>query len=578
MFHVGSLRFVDIVRGQKRAFYQLLSIALIWAAAICSWAQQADPASQAAIENEKRLKEESLRHERQLELKPKAPDIFLQQDDSVAPNTPLQNTTCFDIKEINVKLPEVLNKKNIDAITSPYLNRCIGLVEISEIVKKIGALYIAKGHVTSRAFVQPQNLSSGKLDILVVEGKLEKLKSATDTLTEKQLHLAFPVEEGKILNLRDLEQGLEQLNRLQQNHSELDLQPGTETGTSVAVIRNTARSALHYGASLNNTGSEATGKTIATVFASWDNPFNVNDNIYFSINNAINGEKFAESKSASVSYSVAAGYGLYSYSSNYFEYQQMVNGATKSFITSGNSFNQTLSSDYTVYRGQNNKLSLAANLTKKKNQNYLENVFLDTSSRILYVFNVGANYTNTLDKGMLRAGFNWYKSLDILDAKTEIVKAEKDYQFNKYTADISINKQFEVGDYGIAYLGSIHLFYSPKAIIASEALSLGGRYSVRGIEGDSLTGYQGGYIRNELSHATALFGSRFNYFIGMDLGITDTPEYTDLGNETLMGSVLGIRCAYSHVNIDITYAHALKAPSYLRGDKQGIYASLQINF
>lgn len=542
-------------------------------------AQAPDPAAAAAREHEKRLQEEALRRQQQEQMQRQSPDIFLQPAPESDASETITNKTCFAITVINVQGVSAFSPQDIAAITDPYLHKCLGLAEINQIIKAISNLYIAKGLITSRAFLQPQNLADGTLDILVVEGKLESLEATQGALSERQLRWAFPAATGKLLNLRDLEQGLEQLNRLQQNRSELDIQPGNETGTSRVLIHNTLASAWHSGIGVNNSGSEATGETLATAYVSWDNPLDRNDNIFINLSDAVSGESPARSRSYSLAYSIPYGYALFSYSGSYFEYEQLVKGTAIDFLTSGTSTNHGLVMDYMVYRGQRDKLALGLGLTRKESKNYLEDVFLDTSSRVLYLWDFGPTYTRPLANGLFTTSLKWYRSVNWWDAKTEIVSAEDDFQFNKYTLDTSLSLNFLCLGQQFSYQSSAHIFYTPENIIASEALSLGGRYNIRGIEGDGLFGYRGGYWRNQLTLIKPFkFGGRMNIYAGIDLGQSDTPENPDVDNETLAGSAVGVVLSMAGVNVDIAYARALKIPDYLAGPEHGIYASLQTNF
>ncbi|MGX4731392.1 POTRA domain-containing protein, partial [Pseudomonas corrugata] len=74
--------------------------------------------------------------------------------------------------------------------------------------------YIEKGLVTSRAYLPQQDLSSGHLQVLVVEGRLEGLKGAENSqLSARELAMAFPGKTGDLVNLREIEQMVDQLNR-----------------------------------------------------------------------------------------------------------------------------------------------------------------------------------------------------------------------------------------------------------------------------------------------------------------------------------------------------------------------------
>jgi hemolysin activation/secretion protein len=500
----------------------------------------------------------------------------LQLPDVEVPANESKDPTCFDIQHIDITGAEVFSAAQMHALSAPYLNKCLGLSHISQLIKTISNLYIAAGLVTSRAFLQPQNLADGRLAILVVEGKLEQLEARQNALSERQLRWVFPVKTQGLVNLRDLEQGLEQLNRLQQNHSEMDIQPGSATGTSRIFIRNQAATAWHYGAGVNNSGSEATGKNLATAYVSWDNATNSNDNLYLNFSDALASETPAKSRSYSMAYSLPYGYSLFSYAGSSFEYQQLVEGVAVSFITRGASANHSLSWDYMAYRGQRDKLGIGMSFSRKQSKNYLEDVFLDTSSRVLYMWEVGPSYTRHLNQGVLNSSFKWYRSVNWWGAKEKLVSAESDFQFNKYTLDSSVSLNFDVAEQPLSYQSSLSLFYAPQNIIASEGLTLGGRYSIRGMEGDGLFGYSGGYWRNQVTFIHPLkLGGHINFYAGIDLGRVDDRASVPA---SVAGSAVGIVLAVAGINFDVAYARALRQPDYVSGPEHALYANLQINF
>jgi hemolysin activation/secretion protein len=554
----------------SRFFHFIFSCLIIMAFATPLRAQT-DLTAKAAQEHERRLQEEALRHQQEQSLQYQSRDIYLQSSEEAESANLPADTRCFNVEKIEIAGVTAFKPSVINQIKDSYIHRCIGLSEINELIKRISNLYIEKGLITSRAFLQPQNLNDGVLDILVVEGKLEGLDSVE--LTHRQLQWAIPSENGEILNLRDLEQGLEQLNRLQQNRAELDLQPGSTTGTSKALIRNAGSSFWHAGVGSNNSGSEATGEWLATAYLSIDNPSFSNDNLYFNLSDAQSHDSLAVSKSYSLSYSIPYGYNLYTYSASYFNYQQLVTGDTTQFITSGNSLNQSAELERTIYRGQRDKLALGVSVNRKQSKNYLEDVYLETSSRTLYVTDVSINYNRTLSAGSLHTELQWSKSQRWFDATRELASAEKDFQFNKYTWDSNLSRALP---WSLVYSTSTSLFYSPKHIIASEALSLGGRYSVRGFE-QSITAYKGGYWRNEIALQKQVRDIQIKPFIGLDLGYSDTPEYQDYGNATLSGMAIGCRLAATSFSLDISYAKGLQSPRFLPS-QEAFYLNVQINF
>ncbi len=74
------------------------------------------------------------------------------------------------------------------------------------------------------------------------------------------------------LGLRDLEQGLDQINRLQSNHAPLDIVPGQAPGSSRIVVSNQAERAFHFGASVDTLGQDSTGENQAGLSTSLGSP------------------------------------------------------------------------------------------------------------------------------------------------------------------------------------------------------------------------------------------------------------------------------------------------------------------
>ncbi len=124
----------------------------------------------------------------------------------VAPQAPV-DSRCFPIKTIDLQGADSLSSGERERLLKPYIGQCLGVPQLNELLKVITDLYIEKGLVTSRAYLPQQDLSSGNLKVLVVEGKLEGLKGAEGSgISERELKMSFPGRQGDLLNLREIEQ------------------------------------------------------------------------------------------------------------------------------------------------------------------------------------------------------------------------------------------------------------------------------------------------------------------------------------------------------------------------------------
>ncbi|WDE08487.1 ShlB/FhaC/HecB family hemolysin secretion/activation protein [Thalassomonas viridans] len=536
-------------------------------------------------DHEKQIKQGQDRIKNQLDPLLKKQDVFLQEQYRAQEQALLSDDdgACFDIKQVIVENVTVFSEGEINNISSSFEHQCLGLNRINRLVTQISNLYLNHGYVTSRAYIQPQDLSDGTLNVLVLEGFIQALATQDEQLTTTQLALAFPGRTGKLLNLRDLEQGLENLNRLGQNQAKTALLPGDTQGSSVVRIDNQGAGNWRASVGINNTGVEATGEYQLDASFIYENLLGINDSWVSSFSSNVGKHELPQSKSRSYSLVASAPYGywLFSLNNNYYQYEQTVLGASVDFLTHGSSFNSSLLVQNTLYRGSADKLNLGLSFNRKESRNYIEDVFLDTSSRTIYVWDLSADYTRYFSAGTLNSALHINKSVPWFDAKRELADAEDDFQFIKYQLELGFSTAFTLGEQPVQFSSNLNWFYSPKVILASEGLSVGGRYSVRGISGGSLFGYRGGYLRNDfyLPLETGLaFLPGLTMFFGLDAGTTNLPEYEDRNSDWVAGSVIGAQARIFGLNLSLSYARALRVPDFLDVQEQELDLTVRYNF
>ena len=72
----------------------------------------------------------------------------------------------------------------------------------------------------------------------MVEGKLSKIRVEDGGKNSISVGTIAPGLEGAPLNIRDLEQALDQANRLASNNATLEMLPGNTPGDSIVVLHN----------------------------------------------------------------------------------------------------------------------------------------------------------------------------------------------------------------------------------------------------------------------------------------------------------------------------------------------------
>ena len=109
-------------------------------------------------------------------------------------------------------------------IIQPHIHTDMGISSVNRLVKDLNAKLLDKGYVTSRIVIPEQNMKNGKLLLRLQTGRLHKIIYSKDSALIPWKN-AFPIKEGDILNIRRLEQGLEQMKRVSSSDVSMKLLP-----------------------------------------------------------------------------------------------------------------------------------------------------------------------------------------------------------------------------------------------------------------------------------------------------------------------------------------------------------------
>lgn len=274
-------------------------------------------------------------------------------------------SSCINIRKILVTGNEKVSDWAIKSVTKKYKNTCMGLPQINQMMNEITDIYIKKGYVTSRAFLpMPQTrLKKGILEIKVVEGKISKFEG----LSKLQTLTAFPFLTGTILNLRDIEQGIDQLNRLASNSAKMEIKPDDKNEYSKIEILNEPKGTTRLTFFTDNAGLESTGETRFGIRAAQDNLLGLNEQINMSYaNSPSKSSDHRDANYLTVGASIPFGYWTLNNNFSWSDYRTsflLYNGDR--FYSYGNSVTNSLSLDRLLARGQRYKISASGGLTYK---------------------------------------------------------------------------------------------------------------------------------------------------------------------------------------------------------------------
>ncbi len=451
-----------------------------------------------------RLREQKKREEeRQRRLnKPKT-----QQ--KVAPelrNENISNEKCFDIDKLILIGITVISKREQQEIIDKYEKQCLKLGDINAILNDITTLYFDHGYITSRAYIEPkQDLNKGVLKIRVVEGILEKI-ILKDNRGGKSVAVGmiFPDVEGKIFQLRDIEQGLDQINRLGSNDASFTIEPGEEPGGSILVITNKAAAENTYTLSRSTTGSKTTGRVQYSGTVSMDNVFGLSDNLTISKTRTMPIKSKEFNKSVTAGYSVP--YGKYTGSVNlsHSEFSSPIPlDSGKISSSNGTSTSAELGLNRMLYRNQTSTISANVGLNVGETKTYIDDDLQNVGSYELAKMHIGLDFDTTFLSGLLYGSYIQSRGVSFLGIagdNAESGPTSPTAEFLKHEATLGYLRDFNLGDLGnFSFSTNWTGQYSSDVFYGGDQISIGGYYSVRGFPNVSIGGDKGFYVQNNLA-------------------------------------------------------------------------------
>lgn len=504
----------------------------------------------------RQLQQQQRQRQRQLERGAFSTDSAVQAQ----PTNAEQDSQCWPLSSTRIGGVTLLERSELDARLQPLIAPCMGVRQINQLLSTITQAYVEAGYIASRPYLSSPPAAGQSLDILVEEGFVESIELADQTLAVS-LRGAFPGMLGKPLNLRDLEQGLDQLNRLRAFDLTADIAPGTLQGGSRIIIRPRAlmkRWGLDVG--LDNLGSASTGRDRATLSLSLDSPLELNDYFNLSLSDTLNSDaRF--SRSRSLYYSVPYGYWNLALFASRAEYWAPVHLSQQTVDSEGRTDQLSLRLDRVLWRGQRHQLSGNLQLAHKRVESLFLNQRLQIQSPTLTVAEAGVslfwldNATWNLDLGYAQ-GLTWFGA----DRDDERLFDDLPRpQFRKWRASLGQWRNGLFATQPWQWHSQLSLQYSPDPLPAIEQVLASDDSAVRGFRRNSASGASAAIWRNTLRLPQQLeHGLLLTPRLGLDSGWVKADH--GVAPEQLAGASAGLSLNWHDLRLDLDYQRSLHRP------------------
>jgi hemolysin activation/secretion protein len=464
------------------------------------------------------------------------------------------------------------------------IGHCVGTEDIYLLLRRVQNEILRRGYITARVWLAPQDLNSKTLTLTLVPGRLHALRDSNENTSKATFWNAVPVSPGRLLNLRDIEQALENFKRLPSVQADIQIAPAVgadaRPGESDLVISWKQDNPLRMNVSVDDSGSRATGKHQGSLTLAYDNPLTINDLFYATISHDVDlkGSQHG-TRGAMLHYSAPFGYWLFGITGGSNPYYQSVEGATQTYVYRGVSRNATISLSRVVYRDAIQKTIVSLSGWARASRNYIDDTEVEVQRRRMAGWEFGVTHRQAIDKGFIELHLGYRHGTGAVRA---IRAPEEDFgegtsRFGILTADGNITAPFALGPVNFRYTGTWRTQSNRTPLIVQDRFAIGGRYTVRGFDGESsLVAERGWLVRNEL--AGSLGGPAYEIYGGLDCGAANGPSSLNLVGRSLTGAVAGLRGAVSRVQFDVFLGAPIRKPDRFNTAKFTSGFSLSANF
>lgn len=517
----------------------------------------------------------------------KSPDVSLSTAIAKTRLQFPQETPCFLIEQVVVSGQDAFpHWVPIERLADQAVGHCIGIDGINLLVTDIQNRLISHGWITSRVLVPEQDLSTGVLRLVVMPGKVQKVVFTDDSSTYSTLYSAMPAHEGNLLDLRDIEQGLENLQRLPTVQASMEMVPGDGPGETQIVIKRQQSRYWHAGAWVDNTGSKSTGKNQAGVMLALDNPTSLSDLFYLTATRDLSFSSDKDTTNYSAHYSVPFGYWQFATTASDYEYTQTIAGTNSDIRYRGKSKSLNLQLSNVLYRDATAKTTATYDVNLRETRNFVGETEIGNQKRRTTAWKLGLNHRQYVGQSTLNVGasyqhgtrwfgampaFEEFRSKDSQDYATALAIV---MQFN---ASASI--PFTLAEQSLRFDTQYMRQMSDRPLTPQDQFSIGNRWTVRGFDGErTLSADEGWTFRNTLSWSLPIPAQEL--YVGADYGkISGRGTGMNLGTH-LAGGVIGLRGAINPANLsyDLSIGTPFSKPDGFRTDPATFAFSVNWNY
>ncbi|NBI12345.1 hypothetical protein GVX81_01605 [[Haemophilus] felis] len=272
---------------------------------------------------------------------------------------------------------------------------------------------------------------------------------------------------------------------------------------------------------------------------------------------------------------------LWAFNYNSYRYHQAVAGFKEAYDYNGSSQSSNLGFTHLLYRDIKRKIHWSGKIWKLETRNYINDAEIKVQHRKIGGWLLSFDYQQKIANGTLALEVNYKRGTRLSGAFPPPEEAHNNGtgKMKVITANTEFELPFQLSKQHFRYKTTLRAQWNKTPLLAQDKFSIGGRYTVRGFDGEiSLSAERGWNWRNEFIWH---YYKQHQLYTALDFGrISGKSSKHQLG-KTLAGSALGVRGEFSlggNLSYDIFIGKALQKPEFFRTEKYNIGINISYTF
>jgi hemolysin activation/secretion protein len=193
------------------------------------------------------------------------------------------------INSFKVDGAALLTAQEIQSVTQSFEGKDLSFRSMQKVADLITDEYRKKGYLTSRAYIPPQNVKDGVLNIRVVEGKLGTMQiKGNRYFSTSMLQKKLDFGQQGYFDYSALQRSLVYINEHPDRKAKVTLLPGTTPGSTDVIVDVKDQLPIHVGFQYDNYGSRYINKNRYSLTFEDNNLIGFDDKLFLKVQEADN--------------------------------------------------------------------------------------------------------------------------------------------------------------------------------------------------------------------------------------------------------------------------------------------------